>query len=94
VTKKAKGETAELIDAREITHGDFIATASLAQMFKTVARGSRNWDKLPPYRREALEQQFTKIARALEGDPAYPDHWNDNAGYADLCARDGRRRGA
>jgi hypothetical protein len=98
VTKKAKGKTAdktaELIDAREVTHGDFFTVAALAQGFKGLARKSRNWDKLPPHRREAVEQQFTKIARALEGDCAHPDHWDDNAGYADLGARGGRRRGA
>lgn len=94
MTKKAKGKTADLIAAREATHGDFVATASLAQLFKTAARASRNWAKLPPHRREGLEQQFTKIARVLEGDHAFPDHWDDNAGYADLCANASRRRRA
>lgn len=74
-----------LLAAREHTHGNFEATALIAQRFKDVARSTPNWGaKLTDVQREALEGVFTKIARILSGNPNQKDHWSDVAGYAHL----------
>ena len=74
-----------LLVAREHTHGNFDATALIAQRFKDVARNTPNWGaKLTDVQREALEGVFTKIGRILSGDPNHKDHWSDVAGGAHL----------
>ena len=74
-----------LLAEREHTHGNFEATALIAQRFKDVARNTPNWGaKLTDVQREALEGVFTKVARILSGDPNHKDHWSDVAGGAHL----------
>ena len=74
-----------LLAAREHTHGNFEATALIAQRFKDVSKSTPNWSsKLTDVQREALEGMFTKIARILSGDPNHKDHWSDVAGGAHL----------
>ena len=61
---------------REATHGNFAATALIAQRFKDVSKNTPNWSgNLTDVQRETLEAIFTKIARILSGDPNHPDHW-------------------
>jgi hypothetical protein len=75
-----------LLAAREHTHGNFEATALIAQRFKDAARNTPNWGgKLTDVQREALEGVFTKVARILSGDPHHKDHWSDIAGSAHLA---------
>jgi hypothetical protein len=74
-----------LLAEREHTHGNFDATALIAQRFKDVARNTPNWgSRLTDVQREALEGVFTKVARILSGDPNHKDHWSDVAGGAHL----------
>ena len=74
-----------LLAEREHTHGNFEATALIAQRFKDVSKSTPNWGgKLTDVQREALEGVFTKIARILSGDPNHKDHWSDIAGGAHL----------
>jgi hypothetical protein len=74
-------QTADLIDERERTHGDFTVTARIAQAIKEVYRSAPNWSILTPRQREAMEMAATKDARILSGDPNDPDHWRDRNGY-------------
>lgn len=74
-----------LLAEREHTHGNFDATALIAQRFKDTSKSTPNWNgKLTDVQREALEGMFTKIARILAGDPNHKDHWSDIAGGAHL----------
>lgn len=74
-----------LLAERETTHGNFSATALIAQRFKEVARNTPNWQSgMTDVQREALEGIFAKIARILSGDPNHKDHWSDIAGGAHL----------
>jgi hypothetical protein len=74
-----------LLAEREPTHGDFSATALIAQRFKDISKSTPNWSgNLTDVQREALESIFTKIARILSGDPNHKDHWSDIAGGAHL----------
>ena len=75
-----------LLSEREKTHGNFDDTAAVIQGLKNVMRGSPNWGKLNPVHRESLEMMANKVGRILVGDPYYPDHWHDIAGYAQLGA--------
>ena len=68
---------------REATHGNFAATALIAQRLKDVSKSSPNWNSnLTDVQRETLEAIFTKIARILSGDPNHKDHWFDIEGQA------------
>jgi hypothetical protein len=74
-----------LLAEREHTHGNFSATALIAQRFKDVSKNTPNWSgNLTDVQRESLEGIFTKIARILSGDPNHPDHWRDVEGHARL----------
>ena len=74
-----------LLAEREHTHGNFSATALIAQRFKDVSKSTPNWNgNLTDVQRESLEAIFTKIARILSGDPNHPDHWRDVEGQAHL----------
>jgi hypothetical protein len=59
--------------------GDFVEAAHVAQMFKDIARGSRNWAVLPSFAREALDGLFVALARVLTGDWRRDDHLDDCA---------------
>ena len=80
--------TDQILSDREQTHGAFREVAGYSQAIKTLLRSSRNWAKLDVAQAQALEVVADKIARILCGDPSYPDHWQDGAGYFELVARD------
>lgn len=74
-----------LLAEREHTHGNYQATALIAQRFKDISKSTPNWSgNLTDVQRESLEAIFTKIARILSGDPNHPDHWRDVEGQAHL----------
>ena len=74
-----------LLAERETTHGNFQATALIAQRLKDVGHNTPNWQGvLTDVQRESLESIFVKIARILSGDPNHPDVWADIEGYAHL----------
>lgn len=73
-----------LIDERGKTHGDFDEVAEIAQAIKGWLRKGSAWSRLTPVQREALESKATKDARIVCGDPNFPDHWRDDAGYTAL----------
>ena len=77
-------DLSKVLRARNAVHGDFTEDAALAQMFKAVKKQGRNWEIMSPVQRECFEQMATKMGRILAGDPNYPDHWFDLAGYPTL----------
>lgn len=77
-------DPAATIAARAETHGDWRATAALAQAIKAAMAEGRNWRTMRDGQREALEMIATKIARACCGNADEADHWHDIAGYATL----------
>jgi len=80
--------TDQILNEREQTHGLFREVAGYSQALKTLMRSSRNWGRLDVAQAQALEVIADKMARILCGDPAYPDHWQDGAGYFELVVRD------
>ena len=76
----------EYLRDKEVTHGSFEDTATIAQTLKAVMRRGRNWEGLPNTSKEALENVVTLVARILNGDTTEPKHWNGAAGYLRLRA--------
>jgi len=79
-----KGTKMDIINARATTHGDYKLTAAWSQSIKDMFRGSPNWHHMNDGQKEALEMIAVKLARLLNGDPQFPDHWDDLAGYGML----------
>lgn len=65
-------------------YGDFGPYSSIAQRIKAAMYLAPKWGGLYDDQKEALEMIALKIGRILNGDPNYPDHWHDIAGYAKL----------
>ena len=73
-----------MLEEKNSIHGDFTQDATTAQALKYVMRRGKNWEAMPPWMHEALEQMQTKVARILSGDFNHPDHWKDLQGYPRL----------
>ena len=74
----------DIIQEREKTHGLYKHTAAWSQSIKDMFRGSPNWQHMNDGQKEALEMIAVKLARLLNGNPQFPDHWNDISGYGKL----------
>jgi hypothetical protein len=77
----------DLLADRALTHGPFASVSACAQQTKSIWRSQPNWSKLSDAQREALEAIAGKVARILNGDPSFDDHWIDGAGYFQLGSR-------
>jgi hypothetical protein len=75
-----------VLNEREKTHGDYKDTARIAQQLKNASRDTFGYYRLSEVQAESLDLIFTKIARALSGDPNCKDTWDDIAGYANLVS--------
>jgi hypothetical protein len=73
---------------RGARYGSFQDHAVIAQSLQTVMRGTdtikTGWQYLAPDMQQALTVIADKVARVLNGDPAYLDNWHDIQGYARL----------
>lgn len=78
-------DTDELIASRETTHGSFHGVANTLAETLGVWNASEGSRKLTNLQSVALTQIALKIARILNGDPNFADHWIDIAGYARLA---------
>lgn len=77
-------QLSETLSTRQTTHGDFTDNSEIMQTLKTFLRNHKGWEQLIPAEREALDMICHKIGRILCGNPHFPDHWHDIAGYATL----------
>lgn len=78
------GNINDTLNERAKTHGSFIDNGLIMQTLKQCAREGKNWNRLEPHQKEAIEMILHKIGRILSGNPNEPDHWKDIAGYATL----------
>ena len=81
-------KTDQILKQRQKTHGSFTTHAAIAQDLKSVMQNSDNWDQLTAVQKESLEMIQHKVARILNGNPGFKDHWDDIAGYSTLVARE------
>jgi len=65
-------------------YGSFEEHAEIAQGLQELMRGTGGWKRLAADQRQALTVIADKIARMLNGQPAYRDNWHDIVGYAKL----------
>lgn len=72
---------------RQNTHGDFETGAVISQDLCEYMRSKPNWRNLTCAQRESLEMIVHKIARILNGNSDFADHWHDVAGYATLAEK-------
>ena len=75
-----------MLQERAKTHGQYAKTAETSQKLKTAMMLSKNWPRLTEPQAEAIEMIASKLARILNGDPNFRDHWDDIAGYAQLAS--------
>jgi len=83
----AKQDELSVLNRREKTHGPFAGTALTEGELCRVMETTPNWRTLTDMQRYALKQNAVKMARILNGDPNFPDHWADIAGHAILVVR-------
>ena len=75
---------AGVLEERGQRYGDFDGHAAISQGLKDVMRTAPGWKRLSNAQREGLEMVQHKIARMLNGDPAYMDNIVDINGDATL----------
>jgi len=74
----------ETLATRGNTHGDFNTGAIISQRLCNVLRAGPSWDALTSAQMESLEMIAHKMARIVNGNPDFADHWHDISGYAKL----------
>jgi len=77
----------ETLNEREVTHGDYQATARLAEDIKRAIH--RDFPDKPfglSMHRHSMDLIATKLARLCHGDINCLDSWEDIAGYANLIS--------
>jgi len=75
-------ETQKLLNERQLTHGDYVEVARVAQAFRELMRGTRGWSRMNNAQKEALDSMASKFGRLGSGDPNFRDHWDDISGYS------------
>lgn len=74
----------DVLTQRGKRYGEFSDHAQYSQKMKSIWMSSPGYIKANATQREAMDMILHKIARAMNGDPAYDDTWIDIAGYAQL----------
>ena len=73
-----------ILNQRKATHGNFASVAAVAQELKECFHHGERWNRLSDQQKEALDMIATKLARILNGEPDFSEHWLDVKGYVDL----------
>lgn len=78
----------EVLSERGARYGTFAGQAEISQHIKRVVRGylDKRGKSLADDQMEAVEMVIHKLARAINGDADFIDHWVDMAGYSQLVA--------
>ena len=78
----------EVLCERGARYGTFAGQAEISQHIKRVVRGylDKRGKSLADDQMEAVEMVIHKLARAINGDADFIDHWVDMAGYSQLVA--------
>ena len=77
----------DLVEERGKQYGTFYDNAAVIQELKEVVlANSKDWYKLQPDVKQALEMICTKMGRIITGNPDNVDSWEDIAGYSVLVA--------
>lgn len=77
----------ETLAEREKTHGPYARHAAITQALKEILHGPW-WASFSPTQKETIDMIAHKLGRICAGDPDFPDHYKDIAGYATLVAKE------
>ena len=79
-------EVDQILENREVTHGDFEIKAMWIQEIMEHLIGLNAYQNMEADKKESIHMILVKLSRILYGDPDHKDHWDDIAGYAELIA--------
>lgn len=74
----------ELTQERQSTHGDWVLQSQCSYGLKNCVRSYAGFTSLTPSQQEAIDMILHKVSRIVNGNPNFPDHWDDIQGYAHL----------
>ena len=74
----------QVLNQRKNTHGNFIDTCATTQALMQVLYGGSTFHSLSAPQVESLHMIAHKMARIVNGDPNFEDHWIDIEGYSKL----------
>ena len=84
MSKEKKTELEKILEQRGSVHGNHLAGGAYTQGAKELMRDSLNWPVMKNDLKESLDVIQLKIARILNGDPEFEDHWIDIQGYVKI----------
>jgi len=79
-------EVDQILEDREVTHGDFEIKAMWIQEIMEHLIGLNAYQKMEADKKEAIHMILVKLSRIIYGNHDHADHWDDIAGYALLVA--------
>jgi len=79
-------EVDQILEDREVTHGDFEMKAMWIQEIMENISGLYSYQEMEADKKEAIHMILVKLSRIIYGNHDHADHWNDIAGYALLVA--------
>ena len=71
-------------------YGDYVTVAQSAQSIKAVLRQGKNWNSMALTQIEALENIATQLARIIDGDAGYQEHWEGVTAHAQAGTKTGQ----
>jgi len=79
-------EVDQILENREVTHGDFEIKAMWIQEIMEHLIGLNAYQNMEADKKEAIHMILVKLSRIIYGNHDHADHWDDIAGYALLVA--------
>lgn len=77
-------EITDIQSERGGRYGTFDSNASTQIALEAIIRSGSSFSKLSPAQVKSLDWCMSKIARIVNGDPAYLDSWVDAESYLNL----------
>lgn len=76
------------LNARQGTYGDYSDVAAITQSIMRIVESGASYEQMSDVQKTSLFMIANKMARIVNGDPAYDDSWHDISGYATLVVND------
>lgn len=76
------------LNARQSTYGDYSDVAAITQSLMRIVESGASYEQMSDVQKTSLFMIANKMARIVNGDPAYDDSWHDIAGYSTLVVND------
>ena len=76
------------LNARQSTYGDYSDVAAITQSLMRIVESGASYEQMSDVQKTSLFMIANKMARIVNGDPAYNDSWHDISGYATLVVND------